>query len=449
MLTSRRNLFPALALGGACLLPEYAEADTLFTSFAFQATGAPTKRTMPVRLAEVKNVLDFGAIPYTGVDCRDAFQAAVDAVSGADRGIIYFPPGNYFTFSPVTLNYDGALNIAFVCAIGVQIVGNFDDFEFKRDIVTANKADMIVFDKMHVTNSANLGGGVQLGSTNSAFIRDCVMGAHTVISTLDAAGNSSENILLENVLIRSHGTAAGSTGLIIGGSGAMMGCDFRNVETAVRMYGKGFHASGCRIENTNTAWLLGLDASDVDVGASGFSITSCSAEGNETAFDFAGTCSGFVISSCGATGHDASNSGYPTGVNNSQYGFRVRAGKASAGVFEGCGASSYFDQAAFSIGNASSRANLVFIGCIGAQSGGLGVAWTTPTNAYTSQFINCNIQPIWTYSQLPTGGNVFEGDEFSISDGNSATWGANVTAGGSSNRVLVRWNSANWTVVGK
>ena len=37
-----------------------------FTSFAFAATGGPTKRTMPDRLAEVKNVLDFGADPTGG-----------------------------------------------------------------------------------------------------------------------------------------------------------------------------------------------------------------------------------------------------------------------------------------------------------------------------------------------------------------------------------------------
>ena len=48
-----------------------------------------------------------------------------------------------------------------------------------------------------------------------------------------------------------------------------------------------------------------------------------------------------------------------------------------------------------------------------------------------------------------SGGDVFEGDEFNISDGNSVTWGANVTAGSSSGHTLVRWNGSNWTVVGK
>jgi len=42
----------------------------------------------------------------------------------------------------------------------------------------------------------------------------------------------------------------------------------------------------------------------------------------------------------------------------------------------------------------------------------------------------------------------YVGQMANISDSNTATWGANVAAGGS-NRILARWNGTNWTVVGK
>ena len=35
---------------------------TPFASYAFPATGAPTPRTLPVRLSDIKNVRDFGAV---------------------------------------------------------------------------------------------------------------------------------------------------------------------------------------------------------------------------------------------------------------------------------------------------------------------------------------------------------------------------------------------------
>ena len=43
----------------------------------------------------------------------------------------------------------------------------------------------------------------------------------------------------------------------------------------------------------------------------------------------------------------------------------------------------------------------------------------------------------------------YQGDEFNISDATTATWGATVSAGSGSNRVLVRYNGTNLTVVGK
>jgi hypothetical protein len=211
-------------------------------------------------------------------------------------------------------------------------------------------------------------------------------------------------------------------------------------------YGSGFNMQGNRVEDCNTGYRFGLDSAGTNQGMSGFSGPTGSAEGCLTFIHLAGTCVGGFVGPIGLLGH------LTAGVHEnttSNYGLRVDADCAQACTFYGVAPQSFFDTACISIANATSRGNNVFISCSAGIVGGGGVNWITPTNAYTAKFSQCNVQPVWTYSQLPTGGSVLEGDEFDISDGNSATWGANVTAGGSSNRALVRWNGTNWTVVGK
>jgi polygalacturonase len=90
-----------------------ASADTPFTTFAFPATGAPTPRTMPDRLAEVVNVKESGALGNGSKDARPAIQAAFDFAFGsaaAPHGTnsvankqVFFPGGNYLVGAPLVL----------------------------------------------------------------------------------------------------------------------------------------------------------------------------------------------------------------------------------------------------------------------------------------------------------------------------------------------------------
>jgi hypothetical protein len=86
--------------------------NTAFTSFDFAATGAPTNRTMPVRLAEVVNVKDWGAVGDGSTNDTAAIQAAFDAAFGTwasphggdDEALnksVWFPPGAYKVASPL------------------------------------------------------------------------------------------------------------------------------------------------------------------------------------------------------------------------------------------------------------------------------------------------------------------------------------------------------------
>ena len=470
----RRSLLTGtVAAAALASMRESAEAANVpFTTFPFKATGGTATRTQPDRIADIKNVLDFGADPSgnsgTATATTAAIQAAVNSLGSSGRGTIFFPVGTYITNSAVTYNYNGGLSIQFLGADGggsiIQAASGtgFAGFLFDRHNVNSGSPlyaiGNIIFEKLKFVNNSTSGGCIRMGSTIGGAARDCTFTGFVGFTTEDSAGNSSQSILIENCKFSSpDGTTTPQENIIIGGSGAILGCDASGVDTAIRAYGTGLFMAGNRAEQCNTHYLLGADGGNNPQPMSGFTILGGSSEGCTTALDMGGTaggvCSGFLVAA-GNLGHDKSNSGYPIGTTNSQYGVRVRSGSANNGVFLACGSFQFIDVAGISIGNASSRANLVFIDCAPQVGAGSGVPWIPPTNAYTALFQNCSadpggaFNPIWTFSQLPSGGNVVEGDEFSISDSTTNTWGATI-AGSSTNRVLARYNGTNWTVVAK
>jgi hypothetical protein len=109
---TKRALSAGFGGGALALLAPRASADTPFSSFAFRATGAPTVRTMPDRLGDVKNVKDFGA-PGDGTgDDAPAIQAAVNA-----GGTVFIPPGNYNIGSSITCNGNGRRFLGYSAAL--------------------------------------------------------------------------------------------------------------------------------------------------------------------------------------------------------------------------------------------------------------------------------------------------------------------------------------------
>jgi Pectate lyase superfamily protein len=445
-----------LGLGGLAILAPNASAQTPFTSFAFQATGEPTARTMPDRLAEIKNVRDFGAVGDGVTDDTTAIQNTVNWTTGANRGTIYFPAGTYNVTAPITFNYNGPLSICFRGdGAASYLTGTFaPGYILDRSLVSPSNQAQVVIEKLQIQNHSGTSGSgaIRVGSCISAVIRDIVVvNGFTCITTEDSPGNSSQNAFIQNVhFIGADQT--GCNGLVMGGGGSVQGCDWIGCDFGARMYGNGWYMGGNRIERCNTAYLLGVDGAGTDRGASGFAICGGSTEGNWTGIDFSGTCSGFYIGSMSFLGHSSSNAGMIPNIQGTQYHLLIRPNKASSGIFMGLGGGGDLaDVAGGSVGTSTNRANLLFLSCNiskGSSTAPGAVDWILPNNAYTAQWQYCNVAPVWTFSQLPTigSGNALEGDEFSIRDSNTASWGANA-AGSGSNSVLVRNNGSHYTVV--
>lgn len=457
MSISRRHAALLGGLSAAALFSKNANADTPFTTFSFSGTSEPGSRTMPDRIADIKNVKDFGAVGDGVTDDQPAIQNAVNWTSGANRGTIYFPPGTYNVKSPITFNYNGNLSIHFLGQMGASTVQADVTFSggyiFDRNNVNSGSPNNTpggrIFEKLNIIGTSATG-CIRVGSSDGVAIRDCQFSNKVGITTEDAPGSSSINIIIENCTFdygNSLGSApAGYHGIIMGGTGIIAGCHFSGLVNAMTLYGKGIACLGNETESLSTAYLLGVDSGGTDRNLNGFAICSATIENIFTGVDFSGTCSGFLLGGINIRGENQSGGG-------SNYGIKVEANKASYGVFNGCVVTGYFNNVGFSIANATSRANLQLLSCSSAQSGGLGTSWSTPTNAYTAWFTQCagvGMPVIWTFSQLPTvgGGNDLEGDEFSISDSTTTTWGANA-AGTGGNHVLVRNNGSNYTVVAK
>ena len=221
------------------------------------------------------------------------------------------------------------------------------------------------------------------------------------------------------------------------------------------------NVSGLNIAGLNGTFLTAASASGTTVTYNGPASQAGSPSGGGTLFwnavDGTFICvsaSGTTVTYTAPTGQSNAPTGGGTVGLGTQYGLRVRANKASNGVFSAFhAAGDLFDTAALAVGTSTSRANLLFLACTFSKGASVtGVDVSPPTNAFTAQFQNCSLGsflPVWTFSQLPTGGNVFEGDEFSISDSTTNTIELPNAAGSGTDHVWVRYNGSNFTVVAK
>ena len=457
-------------------------ADIPFTEFEFASSGGTAARTMPARLAEIKNVKDFGAVGDNVTNDRAAVQAAVNAVLDAGGGTVYFPPctGTYRIGSPgIDLSRDEAISIRFVGEHGAgPVYGIWPStpyYLFDRHLATPNNyPTKIIFERLQMRLQGAGYGIIRVGSSQNTTVRDCQFLCQDAvgITTEDAVGVSSTGLQIYNCKFEPCGI-----GVIGGGGGIIEGCDLRSAAPhGYILYGQGWCVNGCKVERTDTAYRLGVDSAGNDVGLEGFALIGHTFEGCWTCIDTVGTCRGICIMGVVHNSHPMDNSGPGAGgVQGGQYGYRFRANKVQAGLVMGVSSGGPHEFGAIVVEDSANRPFLYFMGNIPGNSDvGIGKPlWQFGTKAHNAGYLmNSNAfgagsfqgatpidYPLWTYAALPTGANVYEGDEYNITDARRASdnaalttadWGVAVTGGGTTGlrRCRVRWNGTAWTLLG-
>lgn len=99
------------------------------------ATGSSVERTLAERAAEVRNVVDYGAVGNGTANDTAAIQAAAAAISTAGGGLLYFPPGTYQVGGTITLTDN--TTVAGTAATIRQTVGDADDPEIDEAHITS------------------------------------------------------------------------------------------------------------------------------------------------------------------------------------------------------------------------------------------------------------------------------------------------------------------------
>ena len=296
ILLGKGALAAGVGVGALALLaPQRASADTPFTSFSFPATGAPTPRTMPDRLAEIKNVKDFGALGNGSVDDAPAIQRAVNWTTSPQRGTIYFPPGIYRVNSPITVNASAELSIIFRGeGLLSQLTGSF--WGYILDLSQGDGAPGIALvERLDIKNPG--GGGVRILGRVGAEVRNCRIQAHVGVEL-----GSSSNSAVNNCLLNGMATyQPGSIGILMGPGTAVYNCGIVNWHHGIRAYGAGISITSCRIEVNSVGLFLGRDGSDNTVPVSGAYISGTSTEANDIGF-YAWSMTGTHVSGCMITG---------------------------------------------------------------------------------------------------------------------------------------------------
>lgn len=137
---------------------------------------------------------------------------------------------------------------------------------------------------------------------------------------------------------------------------------------------------------------------------------------------------------------------------------------AFSGTVINSGASGNFGTASYAMYVANpnnARTVLAFISAFGSNFNDSTKSWRIPAQAWAMTCNQClsydganqvAFALAYLVSGLPgisTNPAAVEGDEFNVTDSPTATWGAAVTTGGSSNHIKVRHNGTGYTVVGK
>jgi hypothetical protein len=451
-LISKQALGAGLGVGALALLEQTQSvlAQTAFTTYAFPATGAPTARTMPDRLAEIKNVRDFGAVGNGTNDDTGAIQAAINAAIAQGGGTVFVPavayPNYYLITAPLTFTTSLTNPVTRLVTLrgekgvdihGSNIWGNFAGYLIDNpDTGGATNLGAII--GLNLKNPNAQGGCIRLGGQVTGEIAECGISAGLVGLFL---ATNSYNIFVRNCNIVGNNQIG--TGLFATQS-TIQNCSLTGWNVALQAWNCGLQVLGNRFEVNNTGMVLGMDNTGAANQISGVFISGNSTERNNIGIN--------IVSAAGCTivGNTITGTVNPTG-GSIQYGLIAK--NLSGSVIAGNTVSTYASVAGIDVSSCSAS-DVAFVGNLVNIGSGTGVAWNMPAAAYkwAFSFTSCNNpSAAFPFSSLPgqpgTGTAPVEGMQYDITDSITGTWGT-IAAGGGSNHVRLRYNGINWTVVG-
>lgn len=364
-----------------------------FPAFAFAATGEPTSRTLPDRLAEIKNVKDFGAKGDGVTDDWAAIMAAFNWTVSGNRGTIFFPPGIYVVSQAIDFSIPN-INVAFVGVPGATVTVNFSDYVFKRGPDgAAGTAGVHIIENLTIINTNATGGAIRMGQCVGAAIRNCVITANLGINTSVADGStdqSSLSVSIENCTLSPGANPSGSIGLMLLANGPVIGCHVKGYAIGVETWGPegATNILGCTFELCGIGYKPGVTPTGAST-SSGITLSGCLFKNCGTAIG--GSVANACFSGIRIEGDTGTIAGDP------QYGINISAGVC---VFAGVVVTGKFQQYGISLAaDANARSKSTFFGVQVTNSVGLG-NWNVGSPA-GSQFIGCNYAPVATVATLP------------------------------------------------
>ncbi len=446
-----------------------------FTTYAFTATGAITTRNEPDRLFDVVNVKDYGAVGNGTTDDAGAIQDAFDAAfgdAGSQHGdtnrfsnkVVVFPAGNYKILSTISVTavyagwIRGSGNETTTITYAGPVIGGWDGVQ-NSGTAWSTRTSLFYINGMYSSRIEGISFVMTGGNAfadNTVCVNDTWDGGPGVPNHGVAVVNNS------NVTYKDCSFSGATFGLLIGDVTAT---SFPNG------FDSGFQSDAhlifdCRFDNC----YRGLQATNYNAlqsGIYGSKITNCEQYGIFMN-------SGSIPMICGvsfANNGDANvgtadmelDVGVPvaiigcrsTSINFATIGAGVcyiggcrhEAAGGTAGRFVRLGAS---DAAAVVESCYSSH------GYLQGHSASFGfyisdLVLDNPDWTHGAAFIREWYQAApFTFATLPgTGDSAWWGTGliFNITDCNTATWAA-TAAGGGATKAAIRWNGANWTVMG-
>jgi hypothetical protein len=290
-ITKRATLSAGFGAGAFALMQQPASADTPFLNFAFPATGATARRTMPDRLTDIINVKDFGAKGDGTTDDTAALLAAINAAAakGTNRAglawngaTVYFPSGQYRITQQLAL--PAGIPKCQVNLIGsgkraCVLLGQLDDY-----LISSNSWDRWfgVIEGFKIINNK----GIFMNLVFNLVIRDCEF--NCVINALNLGGTSADvynttvyNCTFQGGIDHNGVQTPGSVG-IYSGQAEFYNISVTNYDIGFAGWNTGIVIIGSRFESNNTAIVLGKAPPGGSDQLAAFQLSAISFERNDT-----------------------------------------------------------------------------------------------------------------------------------------------------------------------